>query len=434
MTDLREARVQLTPFILEFALGCSQSAARLYAAALDEACLAYAIDTPDRLAHFLSQVAHESGALAYVREIWGPTPAQQRYEGRADLGNTQPGDGRRYCGRGLLHTTGRANYRSLTERLRARGIECPDFEATPEALELPRWAALSAADYWDMRSINRLADVGDFEGVTRAVNGGINGIEDRRRRLERAAAVLNATVNEYREEEPAVHLGPEPTPAPEPQPETSMVAPAVAIAGSFLWELAKSAISAFAPLAQEKITKEIGRHTDKPEIAGQVGKAIIDTAMAVTGLQDPLAAVVAAKASPAAIQQMELSALQTIDQLMPVLERVQAWDQAAWAAEEASRIAADERARAAEKDQDEFLTRSIVGLLAGVLVGGSVLAVVLAMYDVDVQTIVGALILLVGTVGGKFGTRYDHRYGSSRGSAAKDAINAELARRPRAAS
>jgi putative chitinase len=184
--------VRITPALLESALGARRDLAELYAPHLAAACEAYQITGPLRLAHFLAQVAHESGALVHVREVWGPTPAQERYEGRADLGNIQPGDGRRYMGRGLLQTTGRHNYGALRDRLRAHGIDAPDFVAAPELLEQPKWAALSACDYWGMRDINALADRDDHEAVTRAINGGTNGIEDRRRRLERAKAALAA--------------------------------------------------------------------------------------------------------------------------------------------------------------------------------------------------------------------------------------------------
>jgi putative chitinase len=201
--------VRITPALLESALGARRDLAELYAPHLDAACEAYQINTSLRLAHFLAQVGHESGALVHSREVWGPTPAQERYEGRADLGNTQPGDGRRYMGRGLLQTTGRANYRSLRDRLRVeKKLDAPDFEAAPELLEQPRWAALSACDYWEMRNINALADRDDHEAVTRAVNGGTNGIEDRRRRLERAKAVLAAVDT----------TAPEPAPVPTGDP------------------------------------------------------------------------------------------------------------------------------------------------------------------------------------------------------------------------
>lgn len=146
---------------------------------LNEAMQLFDISTPARQAAFLAQIGHESSRLAFTTEIWGPTLAQQRYEGREDLGNVQPGDGSRYRGHGLIQTTGRANHAAVRDRLRARSIECPDFEAHPEQLAEPRWAALSAGDFWDMKRLNALADVGAFETITRRINGGTNGLADR---------------------------------------------------------------------------------------------------------------------------------------------------------------------------------------------------------------------------------------------------------------
>jgi putative chitinase len=183
----------MTPTLdmLAAALGCPVSRVAPFSEHLLAACDAYAINTPARLAAFLAQIGHESGSLRFVREVWGPTPAQARYEGRADLGNVQPGDGQRYCGRGLVQTTGRSNYVALRNRLRVRlGPDVPDFEAQPDALEQPRWAAWSAADYWGWRKLNELADAGDFEAITRRINGGLNGQADRLARWERAKAAL----------------------------------------------------------------------------------------------------------------------------------------------------------------------------------------------------------------------------------------------------
>jgi putative chitinase len=148
---------------------------------LNEAMSLYQINTPKRIAAFLAQVGHESGRLRYVQEIYGPTPAQRRYEGRKDLGNIYPGDGKRFIGHGLIQTTGRFNHRRVTQRLRARfpNLGVPDFEAEPKLLTLPRWAALSAADYWDMINGNRMADAGQFKLLTRRINGGYNGLADR---------------------------------------------------------------------------------------------------------------------------------------------------------------------------------------------------------------------------------------------------------------
>lgn len=131
------------------------------------------INTCLRVSAFLSQVLEESGCFRYVKEIWGPTPAQLRYEGRADLGNVQSGDGEKFLGRGLIQITGRANYRACGHYLNV------DLESNPELLEQPLYAVLSAVWYWQSHNINALADVGDIVGVTRLVNGGTNGLDVR---------------------------------------------------------------------------------------------------------------------------------------------------------------------------------------------------------------------------------------------------------------
>lgn len=174
------------------AVGATEAKAAEILDAVSLSCALYDITTTARISAFLAQVGHESGGFRYTTENWGPTPAQQRYEGRKDLGNTQPGDGSRYRGHGYIQTTGRANHVAVRDRLRQRlSVEVPDFEEHPEALaELP-WACLSAADYWDMRKLNALADAGDFEAITHKVNGGLNGHADRVARWERVKAVLD---------------------------------------------------------------------------------------------------------------------------------------------------------------------------------------------------------------------------------------------------
>jgi putative chitinase len=209
----------MTPELLRAATGCTAADAARFVGPLTDACAAFDIDTPPRLAAFLAQVGHESGGLRHTRELWGPTPAQARYEGRADLGNTQPGDGSRYRGRGLIQTTGRYNHARVRDRLRQRlGDRVPDFEATPEALEEPRWAAWSAADYWDDKALNALADAGQFSRITERINGGLNGQKDREARHARALSALSAT--------------PAATPRPVPMEEspTMPVAPFIAAA------------------------------------------------------------------------------------------------------------------------------------------------------------------------------------------------------------
>lgn len=144
----------------------------------------YEINTPRRMAHFLAQLAHESGSLRYVEEI----ASGEAYEGRKDLGNTQPGDGVRFKGRGLIQITGRANYKEVGDAL---GY---DFISNPEDLEKPGAAAYSAAWFWNDRGLNRLADIDAFEKITRRINGGLNGLEDRKKHLDRCIAAFGLEV------------------------------------------------------------------------------------------------------------------------------------------------------------------------------------------------------------------------------------------------
>jgi putative chitinase len=180
----------MTPEVLARCTGSNLDRAQNLADPISSAMAAYDISTPERQAMFLANVGHESGGLRWLIEIWGPTEAQKRYEGRADLGNNQMGDGFRFRGRGLLQTTGRANYAKLTQRLRDRMPDVPDFTVSPELLAAPKWAAMSAADYWGMRKLNELADRGAFVDVVKKINGGINGLEDRMRLWNAAKAVL----------------------------------------------------------------------------------------------------------------------------------------------------------------------------------------------------------------------------------------------------
>lgn len=166
------------------AVGASEARAREVLPPLAAACALYGIDTPERQAAFLAQVGHESGGFRYVVELWGPTPAQERYEGRRDLGNTQPNDGPRFKGHGFIQVTGRANHARVRDRLRERFADVPDFEAEPHRLAELQWACLSAADFWDEHGLNALADEGDFAGITRRINGGLNGQDDRLARWE----------------------------------------------------------------------------------------------------------------------------------------------------------------------------------------------------------------------------------------------------------
>lgn len=132
----------------------------------------FEINSPLRQAAFLAQIAHESGSLRYTAEI----ASGAAYEFRKDLGNTSAGDGKRYKGRGLIQITGRDNYRACSSAL----CNDPDiFLGHPEMLETVTLASESAAWWWKSHGLNELADEGRFERITRIINGGLNGFEER---------------------------------------------------------------------------------------------------------------------------------------------------------------------------------------------------------------------------------------------------------------
>lgn len=164
---------------------------RVYTVQFNAHCDTYGINTYTRLAAFLAQIGHESGSLAHVREIWGPTDQQQRYEPpsnlAARLGNDTPGDGFRFRGRGLIQITGRSNYEQVGAGL---GV---DLVRQPELLEQPEFAVKSACWWWQSRGLNQVADAntyGTFEQITRTINGGLTGQPDRVRRWQLAQKVL----------------------------------------------------------------------------------------------------------------------------------------------------------------------------------------------------------------------------------------------------
>lgn len=148
--------------------------------ALNETLAKYQINTPLRVAHFLAQVLHESGAFRYFEEI----ASGKAYEGRKDLGNINEGDGVKFKGRGIIQITGRTNYTLLSQDL---GV---DFVNNPKILADKKWAVVSAGWFWNKRKLNEIADADDFIKLTKRVNGGTNGIDDRRRYLVKAKAVL----------------------------------------------------------------------------------------------------------------------------------------------------------------------------------------------------------------------------------------------------
>ncbi|MEN5255683.1 MULTISPECIES: glycoside hydrolase family 19 protein [Pseudomonas] len=164
--------------------------AGVFVSPLNTAMAKRQIDTPKRQAAFLAQIGHESGQLQYVREL-GSDQYLSKYDTgplAARLGNTPEadGDGQRYRGRGLIQITGRSNYHQCS--LGLFGDE--RLLELPELLEQAQWAAESAAWFWERGGLNALADRDEFNSITRRINGGLNGLQDRLQLWARARAVL----------------------------------------------------------------------------------------------------------------------------------------------------------------------------------------------------------------------------------------------------
>lgn len=164
--------------------------AGVFVPALNAAMGKYGIVTRLRMAAFLAQIGHESGQLRYVRELGSHSYLDKYDTGplAKRLGNTpeDDDDGQLYRGRGLIQVTGRANYAACSEAL----FGDARLLATPELLEHPVYASMSAGWFWHKRGLNSLADQGDFLSITRRINGGTNGLEDRQALYQRALEVL----------------------------------------------------------------------------------------------------------------------------------------------------------------------------------------------------------------------------------------------------
>ena len=172
-------------------------------AGLERAGVGAGLNRPHRLAHFLAQIAHESGGWRYDAEVWGPTSAQKRYDTRTDLGNTATadGDGFLYRGRGPIQITGRSNYRQFTAWAQSLDPQAPDFVANPDAVLTDPWEGLGPIWYWDTRDLNRYADNGDLLTITKRINGGTNGLADRQAQYTRVGLVLLgfATIKQFQD-------------------------------------------------------------------------------------------------------------------------------------------------------------------------------------------------------------------------------------------
>lgn len=160
------------------------------------------INTYLRICHFIAQCAHESDGFKTLEEY----ASGKAYEGREDLGNTQPGDGKRYKGRGIIQLTGRANYAEAGKDLKIDLVNRPDLGTDPEI------SVRTAIWFWEKKKLNQFADKDDVTTITKRINGGLNGFDDRKKKLARAKEILK-TFDKTATPEPA------PVPVDQPKPE-----------------------------------------------------------------------------------------------------------------------------------------------------------------------------------------------------------------------
>jgi predicted chitinase len=178
--------------------GLNAAKANAYLGPMQRAMLEFDIKTELRSDMWLAQVGHESASLVYFEEL----ASGSAYEGRRDLGNTQPGDGPRFKGRGPIQITGRANYTQAGAALHVDIVSNPSLAADPSvAFRLSAW-------WWANHGLNTIADSGDVLAATRRINGGTNGLSDRQQRYQIARSLGSAVI-------PSGGGGaPAPTPAP----------------------------------------------------------------------------------------------------------------------------------------------------------------------------------------------------------------------------
>ena len=171
----------------------------------------YQINTPKRQACFIGQTMHESGGYKFLREnlnysakaLMNTWPSRfpdmdtaEKYERNPEkiankvyggrMGNTEEGDGAKYIGRGLIQLTGKENYKNCSDGI---GV---DLVANPDLLSEPQYAALSAGWFWNKRNLNASSDLMDIVGMTKKINGGVIGLEDRKAKINKVLDILNS--------------------------------------------------------------------------------------------------------------------------------------------------------------------------------------------------------------------------------------------------
>lgn len=163
--------------------GLSDQDASNHATWLQQRMEEYHIDDVLRGSAFLAQLAHETGGWHWMKELGGPSYFS-RYDGRHDLGNYLSGDGYRFRGRGYIQLTGRANYQHFAELLSLPLLEHPELASSVPV------AAWIAAAFWDEHNLNAMADDGRFMDITKVINGGLNGWDDRLAKYKKLRVIL----------------------------------------------------------------------------------------------------------------------------------------------------------------------------------------------------------------------------------------------------
>lgn len=186
------------------AFRCPKNAPSIFVPHINKWAATYGMDSMEVMKAFLPQLVHESGHFRYSKEIWGPTPQQKRYErdfkeqwGKDlpdghrnklayELGNSQPGDGKWFMGRGAIMTTGRANYATVSKHL----FNSDWLIKNPEVLESPEYSIRAAMFYFSTRVMGKVQDLQDVTSVTKKINGGYNGLQERKDIYEIASDLL----------------------------------------------------------------------------------------------------------------------------------------------------------------------------------------------------------------------------------------------------
>ena len=409
---------------------------RQWTGPLNNAMERFGINTQNRVAMFLAQCAHESGGFRHLVENLHYTAAQlvqmwpqrftaetaaamagdeeriaeRAYGGRMGNAVEGGGDGYRFRGRGIIQLTGRTNYRLATNALGE------DFTGDPDKAREPRWAALIAAWFWSTNGCNELADAGDFEGVTRRINGGLNGLADRQAWLAKVRGILGA--------QPAAPVEDRSTTYQEEEK------PMGAIALPLLSSILPQILTLFSGRAQAKIAQVTGADPVASEqflrsLIAQVGQVagvpVVNDASAVQAV-----AAITAKADPAQIKSLEDHSLDYLDKLAPLLDKIAEQERAAWRQSDDSADRAATRGQRDKVDIGPSLAQwaLVIFAITATIVGGVMIIQVYVdpTHKVD-GVLIGLLTILVYAAARIAESPFRYRFGGTAESSVVDSGN-----------